>query len=292
MGALPWDKEGDSQQVGPAAEPTPLDSDFAPRDAIRSWLLRGVSPFGHERRSGGRRNARRVLGDDATPVGGWQGLASALQRHTLHDALVRLDPEERRIVTLAYLQGRTNRQIAVLMGIPVSAVGRRLSAALDHLDAFVRRTGSWTAGILLLGLSYVSVRAARLGHSVTSANWQDKAAASVAAVAVAAVSLGLVVGDTHSSSAPRATTSKGIHLVVTPWDFTRDPSAKVLPVSSNPDQTETSLAVVTNDTTTTSTAPTGATSRGCHGRPTDVPTSGPDKPEGPVVHLAAGGCSR
>lgn len=288
MGALPWDKEGDSQQVGPAAESTPLDSDFAPRDAIRSWLLRGVSPFGHERRSGGRRNARRVLGDDASPVGGWQGLASALQRHTLHDALVRLDPEERRIVTLAYLQGRTNRQIAVLLGIPVSAVGRRLSAALDHLDAFVRRTGSWTAGILLLGLSYLTVRAGRLSHSITSANWQDKAAASVAAVAVAAVGLGLVVGDSHSSSPPHAATSKGIHLAVTPWDFTRNPSARVVSDSSSTTQSES----VTKNKTTTPAVPVAATSRGCHGRPTDVPTSGQDKPEGPVVHQAAGGCSR
>jgi hypothetical protein len=292
VGALQWDKDGDSQQVGPESEPTPPDTDLARRDAIRSWLLKGVSPFGHERRSGGRRNARRVLGDDASPVGGWQGLASALQRHTLHDALIRLDPEERRIITLAYLQGRTNRQIALLLGIPVSAVGRRLSAALDHLDEFVRRTGSWTAGFLLLGLSYVAVRAARLGHSIASANWQDKAAASAAAAAVATVSLGLVAGDLHSSSAPRAATSNGINLVVTPWDFARHPSAKVVPVSSTATQTESNAEVVTKNKTTTSAAPVAATNRGCHARPTDVPTSGLDKPEGAVVHLAAGGCSR
>lgn len=289
MGAVPWDKESDRQQVGPAPEPTPLDSDSAPRDAIRSWLFRGVSPFGHERRSGGRRNARRVLGDDPSSVGGWQGLASALQRHTLHDALIRLEPEERRIVTLAYLQGRTNREIAMLLGIPVSAVGRRLSTALDHLDAFVRRTGSWTAAILLLGLSYVTVRAARLGHSIASADLPDKAAASVAAVAVAAVSLGLVVGDLHPSSPPSATTSKGINLAVTPWSFARHPNARV---SSPATQTPSSTEVVTKKKTTTQGAPAGVTDRGCHGRPTDVPTSGPDKPEGSVVHLAAGGCSR
>jgi sigma-70-like protein len=288
MGALPWDKEGDSRPVGPAAQPTPPDADFPPRDAIRSWLLRGVSPFGHERRSGVRRNTRRVLGDDPSSVGGWQGLASALQRHTLHDALIRLDPEERRIVTLAYLQGRTNRQIAATLGIPVSAVGRRLSAALDHLDAFVRRTGTWTAGILLLGLSYISLRAARLGQSIASADWPEKAAASVAAVAVAAVSLGLVTGDLHSASPPRATTSNGINLVVTPWNFTRDP--RIVPVSSIP--TESNAKVVAKNKTTTSAAPAAAINRGCHGRPTDVPTTGPDKPEGAVVHLPAGGCSR
>ena len=292
MGALPWDKEGDGRPPGPAPEPTPLDSEFAPRDAIRSWLLRGVSPFGHERRSGGRRNARRVLGDDPSSLGGWQGLASALQRHTLHDALIRLDPEERRIVTLAYLQGRTNRQIAVLLGIPVSAVGRRLSAALDHLDEFVRRTGSWTAGILLLGLSYVTVRASRFGHSIASANWPEKAAASAAAVAVATVSLGLVAGDLHSSSPARATTSNGINLVVTPWSFARHPNAKVVPVSSTTTQPESNAQVVSKSKTTSSAAPTAAPNRGCHARPTDVPTTAPDKPEGSVVHLAAGGCSR
>lgn len=289
MGALPWDKASDSQEVGPSVGPTPLDSDIAPRDAIRSWLFRGVSPFGHERRSGGRRNARRVLGDDASAVGGWQGLASALQRHTLHDALIRLEPEERRIVTLAYLQGRTNREIALLLGIPVSAVGRRLSAALDHLDAFVRRTGSWTAAILLLGLSYVTVRAARLGHSIASADLSDKAATSVAAVAVAAVSLGLVAGDLHSSSVPRATSSHGINLAVTPWSFARHPNARVTSIATH---TESNPELKTKNDATNPAAPTAATNRGCHGRPTDVPTSGADKPEGPVVHLAAGGCTR
>jgi hypothetical protein len=281
VGALSWDKTGDGEAVEADAEPT---SDIAPRDAIRSWLFRGLSPLVHSRRSGGRRNGRQVLGDDPSSARGWQGLASALQRHTLHDALIQLDPEERRIVTLAYLQGRTNRQIAALLGIPVSAVGRRLSAALDHLDAYVRRTGSWTAAILLLGLSYVTVRAARLGHSIVSANWPEKAAASVAAVAVATVSLGLLAGDLHPSSPPRATPSQGINLVVTPWDFARHPNSRVVPVSSTTIQTE----VATNNKTT---AP-AAVNRGCHGRPTDVPTSAPDKPEGSVVHLTGGGCSR
>lgn len=292
MGALSWDREGDSRPVEPDAEPTPPASEIAPRDAIRSWLLRGVSPFVHSRRSGGRRNASRVLGDDPSSVGGWQGLASALQRHTLHDALIHLDPEERRIVTLAYLQGRTNRQIAALLGIPVSAVGRRLSAALDHLDAFVRRTGSWTVGILLLGLGYVTVRAGRLGHSVASAGWPDRAAATVAAVAVAAVSLGLVAGDLHSSSPPRATPSHGINLVVTPWDFARHPSARIVPVTSTATQTQSIGEVVTESKTTIPAAPVTPTNRGCHSRPADVPTSAPDKPEGAPVHLTAGGCTR
>jgi hypothetical protein len=283
VGALPWDKTGDGEVVKADAEPAP---DIAPRDAIRSWLFKGLSPLVHSRRSGGRRNGRQVLGDDPSSAGGWQGLASALQRHTLHDALIQLAPEERRIVTLAYLQGHTNRQIAALLGIPVSAVGRRLSVALDHLDAYVRRTGSWTAGILLLGLTYVSVRAARLGHSVASASAPDKAAATLAAVAVVAVSVGLAAGDLHPSSPPRAVPSHGINLVVTPWDFARTPNASVVPVSSITTQTQ--PEVVTNNKTTVSAAP----NRGCHGRPTDVPTSAPDKPEGSVVHLTAGGCSR
>jgi hypothetical protein len=290
VGAWSWDERGDGEPVEPDAEPTPLNSDAAPRDAIRSWLLRGVSPLVHARRSGGLRNGRRVMGDDPPSVGGWQGLASALRRHTLHDALMHLDPEERRIVTLAYLQGRTNRQIGALLGIPVSAVGRRLSAALDHLDAYVRRTGSWTAGILLLGLSYVSVRAGRLGHSLASTGWPDRAAATVAAVAVAAVSLGLAAGDLAPSAPTHATPTKGINLVVTPWDFARHPSASIAPAVTT--TTQVKAEVVTKTRTTTPVAPVTATNRGCHGRPTDVPTSAPDKPEGAVVHATSGGCSR
>ncbi|HEV2966724.1 MAG TPA: sigma-70 family RNA polymerase sigma factor [Candidatus Dormibacteraeota bacterium] len=285
---------------------------------MRSWLVRGIHPFAvAARRSGARRNANRVLGDDQRLAtegnGGWRELASALQRHTLHNALIHLDPEERHIVTLAYLQGRTNRQIAALLGISVSTVSRRLSQALDHLDEYVRRTRGWITATLLVGLSYLAARTGRVVNSAAAGDWTHTAATVVVGT-VAVVSVGLVATSPDSAVSRHAAAPSAIKVVVSPWDVTRMPLAKIGPLGT---------------TTATSTAPTAATSkpltaitvaapapikaieatkalvdqpdqvslgrhadRGCRGRPSDVDTEGSDHPEGPVVHLAAGGCEK
>ena len=99
-------------------------------------------------------------------------------------------------MTLAYLQGRTNRQIAAMLGVSVSTVRRRLWVALEHLDQHVRRTGTWLSAILLLGLAYLTARAAQLGRSAgaaASADWPHKLAAGVAVGTLAAAGVGLVV---------------------------------------------------------------------------------------------------
>jgi hypothetical protein len=145
-------------------------------------------------------------------AGGWRELASALQRHTIHNALTHLSAAERQVVNLAYLEGRTNRQIAAMLGVSVSTVRRRLWFALEHLDEYVRRTGTWVSSILLLGLVYLIDRWARLGRLVdaaASADWQHKLVATVAVGAVAAAGVGLVAAKLPSSlsrhSAPPAT---------------------------------------------------------------------------------------
>jgi hypothetical protein len=183
-------------------------ADRPPNDALRSWLARGIHTFGIDpRRLGGRGHARRVLGEDrrSAPraVGGWRELASALQRHTLHSALTRLSSVERQVVTLAYLEGRTNRQIAASLGVSVSTVSRRLWLALEHLDEYAYRTGTWLSSILLLGLVYVIDRFARLGrlaNSAAAADWPHKLAAAAAVGAVAAAGVTLVAANRHSST--------------------------------------------------------------------------------------------
>jgi hypothetical protein len=175
---------------------------------MRSWLARGIHTVGIDpRRLGGRGDARRVLGEDrrsaSRAAGSWRELASALQRHTFHSALTRLRPIERQVVTLAYLEGLTNRQIAATLGVSISTVRRRLWLGLDHLDDYVRRTGTWVSSILLLGLVYVIDRFARLGQLANAAapvEWPHKLAATVAVGAVAAAGFGLVASNSHSSS--------------------------------------------------------------------------------------------
>jgi DNA-binding CsgD family transcriptional regulator len=276
---------------------------------MRSWLVRGIHPFAVAARSSRtRRNASRVLGDDQSLAtdrnGGWRELASALQRHTLHNALIHLDPVERQIVTLAYLQGRTNRQIAALMGVSVRTVSRRLSQALDHLDDYVRRTRGWIASTLLVGLGYLSARAGRVANSAAASDWTHRVAATIA-VGTVAVSVGLVATSPDSAVSRHAAAASGIKVVVTPWDVTRLPLAQIGPLGTTIDTstavtstTVTSLLAVTTTPTKESVGQPvqqslgGSANQGCHGRPADVDNAGLDHPEGPVVHLAAGGCQK
>ena len=132
------------------------------------------------RRVGGHSLIRRLLvgaaGSAAIASGRWQGLASALNRHTIEGGLSQLDSEDRRLITLAYQEGRTNREIAVMLGISVSTVARRLSAALERLDRYVHRAGAWISTVVLLGIAYTYGRfsaAVRSGSAVWSGSWQE-----------------------------------------------------------------------------------------------------------------------
>jgi hypothetical protein len=189
---------------------------------MRSWLARGIHTVGIDpRRLGGRGEARRVLGEDrrsaSRAAGSWRELASALQRHTLHSALTRLSNTERQVVTLAYLEGLTNRQIAATLGVSISTVRRRLWLGLGHLDDYVRRTGTWVSSILFLGLVYVIDRLTRLGHLANTAGpgeWPHKLAATVAVGAVAAAGFGLVASNSHSSTLRDASPPASGRLIV------------------------------------------------------------------------------
>jgi hypothetical protein len=203
---------------------------------MRSWLARGIHTFGIDsRRLGGRGHARRVLGEDGASAlraaGPWRELASALQRHTLLSALSRLSAAERQIVTLAYLEGRTNRQIAASLGVSVSTVGRRLWLALEHLDEHVRRTGTWVSSILLLGLVYVVDRFARLGrfaNAGAATNLSHKLAATVVVSALAAAGFNVVATSLHSSTAKQAPPPAAARLIP---GATRSSLAVALPVA-------------------------------------------------------------
>ena len=224
MGATSWERPGNDQDqrhgAGDAAD-SMAPADAPPNDAMRSWLARGIHTFGIDpRRLGGRGHARRVLVEDrrsAVPTAGaWRELASALQRHTLHNALTRLSAAERQVVTLAYLEGRTNRQIAATLGVSVSTVRRRLWLALEHLDEYIRRTGTWVSSILLLGLVYVIDRSARLGRFANPAgatDWTHKLAATAAVGAVTAAGISLLATNLHSSNANHASPPATAHLI-------------------------------------------------------------------------------
>ena len=120
--------------------------------------------------------------------GAWGGLVSALQRHTVHGELAQLPKDDRQILSLAYLGGHTNQEIAAMLHVSVSTVGRRLSTALARLEESMRRAGVWISSIALLALaSYY-----RLAHLVRGTRWPSTVAL-VAAGTATVVTLGVAV---------------------------------------------------------------------------------------------------
>src|SRR5579864_5690532 len=196
------------------AEPE-LPNGHVRMDTLRAWLVNGSHLVDPRRRFGHHGHARELLVVERPPKRGasegWKSLASALQRHTIQSGLARLSPEERHVITLAYLQGRTNREIAGLLGLSVTTVRRRLALALQHLDDYISRTGAWLAAFLLAALIYATGHAARLGRFASttagSADRVQKLAATVAAGTLTAATLGVIAYSAHS-----ATLSKSPHV--------------------------------------------------------------------------------
>lgn len=157
--------------------------------AMRSWLVRGTRKFSVDRRRRyGRHGQSRLLlaGGSAESVGSrgtWQGVVAALQRQAVHGALAQLRKTDRQILTLAYLRGLTNREIAAQLGVSVSTVRRRISAALARLDEYVRQARIWMASLAVFAAAHV--RATRWPGALSTG-----AAATAAVVAMGVVAVG------------------------------------------------------------------------------------------------------
>ena len=280
-------------------------------DAMRSWLVSGIHLFAVDsrRRFGGHGRARLLLVDDMRAKLGsserWHALASALRRHAVRGGLAHLSPEERRVITLAYLGGRTNREIAIALGVSVSTVRRRLWTALERLETYMSRTGAWLNVIVLVVVGYVLGGGARLGRSagnVASAAGMQTLATTFAVGSVTAVALGMVAitSDTATpGKSPPAATARLIPSIsgVPQLSSPADPG-KVMPVRDRQGG-----GGPTDEGTQEGpdgTAPQAGSLRRnqrCDGNPTNAPPRLPagshsSHPTGaPVTHPTAGGCS-
>jgi hypothetical protein len=270
-------------------------------DAVRSWLSTGMHTFAIDprRRRGHHRRARQLLADDrrsGSPTSGsWQSLASALDRHTVRGGMSELSPDERKVITLAYLEGRTNREIAAILGVSVSTVRRRLWAALKRLDLYISRTGTWLSALLVFSAAYVLGRLTRLAGT---GDWTQKLVSTVAVTAtVTAVSLAAVSPDAvHPGRAPAATPPQAIAAgpslsvaLVTPsvtLDLGPAQNASIVTASLSNRVVRPVLSVPLPVTVT-------SVIRGCHGNPTSAAPPVPVRNHGdgsPVSHPGKGGC--
>jgi RNA polymerase sigma factor (sigma-70 family) len=275
-------------------------------DAIRSWLATGMHTFAIDprRRRGHHPRARQLLADDrrtgATMSGNWQSLASALDRHTVRSGMSELSPEERKVITLAYLEGRTNREIASILGVSLSTVRRRLWAALKRLDAYISRTGTWLSAILVFSAAYVLGRLTRL---VGTGGWTQRLVSAVAVTAtVAAVGLAAVSPDAvHPGRSPATTppqaraagTAVGVVIVAPGLTLNLGPAQKASIITASLTDRVGRPVLSVPPLPVTVAPPELNGIRGCHGNPT---SAAPPTPVGrhsggsPVSHPGKGGC--
>lgn len=177
-------------------------------EALRLWLVSGIHSLGVDkrRRAGSHSNVRELLVAEPTTDGGWSETASALRRHTLHAAIAQLSALERNVVSLAYLEGHTNREIATALGLSVTTVRRRLRIALGRLQAYLASSGAWLASILLLGLALFAhwTRADRVLQSARASGWLEPAATVATGVVAATVITYAMSGPQFSEDLHRA----------------------------------------------------------------------------------------
>src|SRR5712691_12284136 len=269
-------------------------------DAMRSWLASGVQMVDRRRRFGSHGRAREMLVADqpANQNGSerWQALAAALHRHTVRGGLSELGPEQRRVITLAYLEGRTNREIAAMLGVSVTTVRRRLWIALGLLEAYIGRTGVWLSAFILVAATSALRPATRVGQWVnTAAGSSDRAqrlATTLTAGAMSAAVLG-VVALTSDSTVP----SKSPPAVRAPSIAQTNAAApNVASVGSHvPPPSSVQPNIVVEDTTASDTNPRSEShhNNGCDGNPTSAPPAvpvGSHSTGAPVTHPDAGGC--
>jgi len=189
---------------------------------MRTWLRTGARGFvvDPRRRLGKHGGARKMLATDgeveSSQHSGWSGLVSALQRHTVHGELSQLSKDDRQILSLAYLSGHTNREIAAMLQVSVSTVSRRLSAALARLEESMRRAGVWLTTLALLGLAAYE----RLAQYVRNNRWPST-------VALVAAGTATTVAITFVTAPPAASGSR-------PTTVPRTAQLHVLPPSALP----------------------------------------------------------
>jgi sigma-70-like protein len=178
---------------------------------------------------------------------------------------------------MAYLQGHTNREIAAMLGVSVSTVRRRISAALARLDEYVRQARIWVASVAVVAFAHV--RATRWPGGVPTA---AAATATVVALGVAGAAPDFLDSKQGTNPPPAAVQSIGRVLAA--------PTITLI-VSGNPVATGVQL----HKDSKALTADADKIDKNCSGKPTNAPPPVPVGPRGPRPHLPpvshpAGGC--
>ena len=133
---------GDAQEAQDAAQDTFVKvwesaPDYRPQGSPMAWLLTIAR---NQARSRLRQSGRQVLLDEEA----WNTLPAGLSsipdedRLVLQEALARLGSEDRQIVLLHAVTGLKHREIAVLLGLPLSTVLSKYHRGLKKLKSLMK----------------------------------------------------------------------------------------------------------------------------------------------------------
>ena len=106
------------------------------KGALRTWLgtLAHRRAVDHVRREEARRRRDEAVLSRVSRTPDVEEMALALvTAERVREALAELPPEQREAVELAYFEGRTYREVAVVMGIPEGTAKSRLRLALRRI---------------------------------------------------------------------------------------------------------------------------------------------------------------
>jgi RNA polymerase sigma factor (sigma-70 family) len=113
-------------------------------DSWRTWLMTGArrTPIDRRRMRGAHKGLKKMLiegmgGEDERPHA-WKDFSGAMIRHAVDDAMHSLPSEDKRVVTLAYFGGLSNREIADEVGLTEATVQRRLRRALATISEHIQ----------------------------------------------------------------------------------------------------------------------------------------------------------
>jgi len=115
------------------------------RGGFATWLLtlihhKAVDAVRRESTLRKRLVAAPEAGEDWSPTpvqGADQAAMARVAAGQVHAALHRLPPEQRQVLALAYFGGHTQREIAVLTGVPLGTVKSRMFTAVQRLRAML-----------------------------------------------------------------------------------------------------------------------------------------------------------
>jgi len=249
------------------------------------------------RRFGQHAEARRFLaedlGPDAVTPGVWDGLLTALRQHTIQASLASLAAAQRQLLHMAFLEGRTNREIAAILSISRSTVRRRIVLALADLDDQIRRAGTWASTLLLLLFGWVVLRGRIVMRPVSALRAMPAGnviLTTAAGAAAGAVVFGAIATNQGAAAGDRGSTGSQQVTAGAPLLFT-GPATLDSTTGGGPTRVPHRSSSRPADGTSSGSS---ALDPGCDGKPTNAPPATPVGPRtthgSPVTHPQAGGC--